>query len=504
MTTHEQFKAACECRTPDRLPADYQGGVVQVTRRKLLKVAAVSLGGLLLPLASLEGQHDGEETRSPNILFIMCDEMREMAMSCAGNPNVETPNMDRLASDGVRWTRMYTPSPVCSPARASVHTGLYPHRTGLNYKNGTHLREDIPTLAEILSRVGYTTGHIGKWHLNGRRLSKDRYVPPKYHRGFDYWAGYEHGHDYFGANYYTDTPKAIVTPKDSYEPDVQTDLALKFIKRNREKSWYLDLSWGPPHFPLTPENVKLMDLNGQDPKSIRLRPNVPADLQDEARRDLAIYYAMIENLDQNLGRLLDELDQLGLTKRTIVVFTSDHGDMMLSHGQHYKRRPKEESVRVPFLIRYPQAIPHGQVISELGSLVDCVPTLLDLAGVQGPAGDGVTLAPLMRKEVNAGPRDSVYMGCAWFGCRDYDQGLHRKSHWRAVRTKTTMAAYLDNGKGRAELVELFDLKNDPYQLRNRVGHKESLMRSNMNKILRKYIRETNDSHFMNLRSIDEN
>jgi arylsulfatase A-like enzyme len=281
----------------------------------------------------------------PNLLYIVCDEMREMAMSCSGNPNIQTPNLDRLAASGFRSTRMYTTSPVCCPARATMQTGMYPHNAGFpDYNNGMHLREDVPTIAEILSERGYQTCHIGKWHLNGKKLSPgNRYVPPEYHRGYEEWLGFEHGHDYFGSVHYAKDDTQILPPGNQYEPDFQTDRAVQFIETNARRPWMMHLSWGPPHFPLTQVNVPADVLATFDPEALTLRGNVDAgQLPRTARMELAIYYAMIRNLDTNLGRLLDTLDELSIRDKTIIVFTSDHGDKWLGcrplGGNHVKNQ----------------------------------------------------------------------------------------------------------------------------------------------------------------------
>ena len=404
----------------------------------------------------------------PNLVHIFADEMREMDMGCSGNADLHTPSLDRLAAEGARFSRMFTPDPVCCPARASLMTGLLPHRAGVT-RNGQRLSTDIPCIAEITREAGYSTGHVGKWHLDGGRCPEDGYccVPSSRHRGFDDWAGYEHGHRYWNARYY-DREDREVRIDGQYAPDVMTDLAIEFIERNRSQPFHLDLSWGPPHFPL--DQAKPEDLARLDAGSLSLRPNVPPCFHAEAREAYAQTYAMVENLDRNLGRILDLLDRAGLTDNTIVVFTSDHGDMLLSHGQHYKRRPAEESIRVPFLIRFPTRIAPGQTVHTLGCLTDVVPTCLDLmsAGAAPPT-DGLSHAPELTGTGPPVQRDSVYLSCMWLGCRDYDPGLHAKRPWRAVRTDTHMACFLQDEDRTLRLVELYDIEADPYELDNLAG-----------------------------------
>ncbi len=439
-------------------------------------------------LASLFGCKSSEPSPSkPNLLYIIVDEMREISMSCTGDPNIRTTGLDSLAASGILFTRMYTPNPVCSPTRASIHTGLYPHNAGMPH-NGYHLRETAPTLADVLLKAGYETGHIGKWHLDGESsrfsvLDKESFKPLKRewsdpasygyvdsvsHRGFKYWAGFEHGHQYFGSRYWGNEHKAILLPEGKYEPDVQTELAIQFIKNNRDKTWYLDLNFGTPHFPLIKENVKPSDLALFDPDSLILRSNIPPSFETEAREILAIYYGMIHNIDENIQKLLSALKEEDLLENTLIVFTSDHGDMMLSHGQHYKRRPQEESSRVPFIVSYPGKVKSHSVANQYLSLVDVFPTLLEMLNVEAPVNEGQSFVPILTGNSEEDIHSSIYMGGAWFGCRDYDPGLHSKSPWRAVRTKDYMMSFLKTSESKLEAVQLFDMNSDPYQMNNLV------------------------------------
>ena len=445
------------------------------------------------------------QTRQTNFLFVYADQMREMAMSCSGNPNLQTPNMDRLAAEGVRFSRMYTSSPLCSPARSSLMTGLYPHNAGVS-NNNMHLRDDVRCIAEITSAAGYKTGHIGKWHLCGNfdppRLAEYACVPSECHRGFQYWAGFEHGHKYFDSTYCTNSGVPISIPPGSYEPDVQTDLAIKFIENNAAVAWHLDLSWGPPHFPL--EQVKPEDLARHKPENIQLRPNVPTRFHEQARRDLCYYYAMVENLDWNLGRLLNTLDKLGLSQDTIVVFTADHGDMMLSHGQHYKRRPQEESSRVPFLIRYPRTVPGGRICEDMSSLVDVVPTIIELMKLEISQTDGVSLAAWLQGVKRYPRHKDIFIECPKFGCRDYDPGLFARTPWRAVRTDTHKAAFLKTDESHAKLVQLFDLSVDPFEMKNLAeSGQHRRIRHELSQRLADWIHRTGDTDFAKLRFVEQ-
>ena len=485
-------------------------------------VVIVALGaiGLLTCCAGLKAK--AEKIKRPNLLYIVVDEMREMAMSCSGDLNIQTPALDRLAAGGARFTHMYTPNPVCSPSRASIQTGLFPHNAGVPH-NGYHLRETVTTLAEVLSKVGYSTGHIGKWHLDGGDspyAQEDKnsfmphrsewnigddyaYVPSSNHRGFQYWAGFETGHQYFGSRYWEKNHEPKYIPKGVYEPDYQTDQALAFIEKNRDKPWYLDLSFGTSHFPFVKENVKAGDLSLFDPDKIQLRPNVPAKFASDARQQLAIYYAMIHDIDQNVAKLLDKLDELNLTNNTIVIFTSDHGDMMLSHGQHFKRRPQEESSRIPFVIRYPAKIHPRKIAGQYLTLVDAFPTILDLLEVEKPCNEGVSFLKVLNSNYSDEIHQSIYLGCAWFGCRDSDPGLHSKMPWRAIRTKDYMMAFLKTSVNTVKPVQLFDMNKDPYQMNNLIDTASyDVVKGNLTKELFKWRNKTGDSEFGKIKLVN--
>ena len=440
--------------------------------------------------------------RQPNILHIFADQMRAMEMSCCGCTNVATPAMDRLASEGARFTRMYTTSPVCCPARSSMMTGLLPSKTGV-WKNGLRMREDVCCIAELTREADYSTGHIGKWHLDGSGGEEYDYVPPERHRGFGYWAGFEHGHRYWQARYFTDSPEPISFAEGVYEPDGQTDLAIRFIEDNRAGPWHLDLSWGPPHFPFDQEKPE--DRAAMDATSIVLRKNVPGNVTKEAVSLSRSYLAMIRNLDCNLGRILDVLDTTNQTEDTIVVFTSDHGDMLLSHGQHYKRRPQEESTLVPFLIRFPRRIRSGQTVTTLASLADTVPTLLDLAGVDHGAMDGKSHADALTGEGPAPQRDSIVIHGDWLGCRDYDPGGRIMSPWRAARTERHKAVFLKQSETKAALIQLFDLEQDPFEMNNLASDPQcEQVRLKHTEMLRSWIDATDDQQFTGLSLEAEN
>ncbi|MDQ3541482.1 MAG: sulfatase [Chloroflexota bacterium] len=302
-------------------------------------------------------------SRQPNVLFVFADQMRGMDLHCAGNPDVITPNLDRFAAEGTRFSRAFASVPVCTPSRAVMLTGRYPLANRV-IGNDLPLSDDMPTIGEWFRDSGYRTGYIGKWHLDG--VPRGRFTPPGSRRhGFDHWAAYNCSHDYVRPEkWYRDDPAPVII--EGYEPEAQTTEALDFLATQDERPFCLVVSWGPPHdpYPMVPERYR----ERYDPQTLTLRPNVrplrPATENLarglEPRRTLADYYAAITALDEQFERLLDGLEAAGQAEHTIVVFTSDHGDQLWSHGTMKKQQPFEESIHIPLICRWPGRIPAGR------------------------------------------------------------------------------------------------------------------------------------------------
>jgi len=397
--------------------------------------------------------------RPPNLLLVFADQMRGQDFGAAGNPQVHTPHLDRLASEGVLCTNAIANCPVCTPSRGSLLTGLNPLAHGA-IANDVPIRTDVPSLGSVLRQAGYRTGYIGKWHLDG--VPRDRFTPPGPRRlGFDdYWAAWNCHHRYFDGKYYLDSDEPHKL--DGYEPDGQTELAIQFINRHRDEPFALVLSWGPPHDPYDQVPETFLSMYHAD--RMRLRPNVRfarGETEASRRRVVAQYYAAISALDTCLGRLMAALEALGLSERTLVVFTSDHGDMLGSQGMRNKEQPWEESILVPLVLRCPRLLPAGVRCDALIGIMDLMPTMLDLLGKDPPAGlDGRSLAPLLRGEPGATPA-SVPIGIHVPVDQAVAAGL---AEWRGVRTARHTYARLQSGRGWV----LYDNREDPFQLHNLV------------------------------------
>ncbi len=327
------------------------------------------------------------EPQRPNVVFVFPDQMRAQATGYAGDPNAHTPALDRLAAESVNVVTALSGHPVCSPYRASLLTGQYPLTHGV-YINDVPLEAPGPYLAEVFAAHGYDTAYIGKWHLygspDGAYGRRRAYIPPEARKGFEYWKAFECNHDYLRSPYFEDDdPESKLW--EGYDVLAQARDACTYIREHAGASrpFLLMLSWGPPHDPydLVPEEY-LSQYRGRE---LVLRPNVPAACRDQAMENLRGYYAHITALDDGVALLLETLDDVGIAEDTIFVFTSDHGDMHYSQGVRAKHCPWDESIRVPFLLRYPRRVGRqGRVVDVPLNAPDIMPTLLSLCGLPIP------------------------------------------------------------------------------------------------------------------------
>jgi arylsulfatase A-like enzyme len=359
----------------------------------------------------------------PNILVIFPDQMRASAMGCDGNADVKTPHIDRLAAGGVRFKRTYANVPVCCPARATLMTGTYAHVNGM-IANDLRLREEQVTLAEILRDAGYRTGFVGKWHLDGGPRDPG-FVPPGPRRqGFEFWAAYECHHKHFEPTYFRDAPEMITVRK--FEPEASCDFAVEFLRSQpKDQPFFLTVQMGPPHDPYGAPEVYMRQYIPEritPPQNWRPGSEVPPAgaprrvgaafnrrVPPGGLEEIAAYYAAITAIDDQVGRLMQTLAELGMEENTIVLFTSDHGDMLGSHGMRRKRKPHDESARVPGILRWPARIPQNRVVETLFSHVDMPPTLLALAGLNVPDNmQGTDLSRVALGETTDGP-DAVLL-----------------------------------------------------------------------------------------------
>lgn len=399
-----------------------------------------------------------EPVRSrPNVVFLLADQWRAQAVGYAGDSNARTPQLDRLAANSVVLSTAVSTSPVCSPYRACLMTGRYPVNNGV-FVNDVCLNNQAVSIAQAFGKAGYKTAYIGKWHLDGH--GRSNFIPPERRQGFEFWRVLECTHDYNHSPYYGDTNEKLYWK--GYDAQAQTEEAQAYIKAHKQEPFLLMLSWGPPHNPYetAPERFK----NLFKPEQIRLRPNVPPNKRDMARKDLAGYYAHCAALDEYVGRINTTLSECGIADNTILVFTSDHGDMLGSHGQIRKQRPWDESILVPFVVRWPSGLgTSGRKLSAPFNSPDIMPTLLGLCGIAIPMTvEGEDRSAWMRGKQPDVDRAALISCVSPFG--EWTR-KHGGREYRGLRTsRYTYVRSLDGSW------LLYDNQEDPYQQQNAIGN----------------------------------
>ncbi len=359
----------------------------------------------------------------PNIILLMTDQQRWDSLGCNGNRFVSTPNVDRLAEGGANCANSYTPWPVCTPARATMWTGVYPHQHQViynAYKMDNVLKEtshEQRTVFEPLRESGYTTAYFGKWHLGETDPGM-----------FDVWSGFNSS----GGHWVDDVRDGV------YKPDQQTDQMIAFIKAQTDgdKPFFAVNGYYPPHDPYTAPERFYEPYRGQ---------GVP----------YAGYYAAVSAIDDNVGRLVAAIEEAGLTEDTIIVYYSDHGDHFSYRGSDHKFTCHDDSIKVPMVISWPGTITAGQVVEEFVGLQDLMPTILEWAGLDIPGYlHGTSIVPLLGEE-SVPWRDSHYTENVIRG-PFIEQRSIRTNEWKLILTRSVRFL-----QGYTALNELYDLVNDP-------------------------------------------
>jgi len=341
-------------------------------------------------------------------------------------------------------------------------TGQYPLTHGL-FMNDVTLNPDAESIAKILKKEGYDTAYVGKWHIDGNGRSS--YIPKERRQGFEYWKVLECTHNYNNSKYY-EGDDTTVKKWDGYDAIAQTRDVQSYITNHSDsdKPFCMFLSWGPPHAPYQTAPKKYRDMF--DAKSIKLPPNFEGN-PAKGKSTLAGYYAHIAALDDCIGDLMKTMEETGVADNTIFVFTSDHGDMLGSHGAAKKQQPYEESIRVPFLIRLPKGVGKNGVKNDmLFGTPDIMPTLLGLCGAPIPAAvEGVDFSAVVAGAVETPENDALIECPQPFGQWQRKRGGRE---FRGIRTKRY--TYVRDLEG-AWL--LYDNDKDPYQLKNLVKSPEA-------------------------------
>jgi arylsulfatase A-like enzyme len=422
----------------------------------------------LLAALTLASATRAAEPAWPNFLFIYTDDQRWDALGVAQReegerarfPWFKTPNMDRLAAEGVRFRNAFATSSLCSPSRAAFLTGRYNHLNGV-VNNHTPFPTNSVTHATVLRAAGYKTGYIGKWHMGNQSGQRP---------GFDFSASYiAHGR-------YEDCPfeiNGVSQPTKGWVDDVATDFALEFLRTNKAGPFLLVVGFKSPHDPRTPPERLKNAFAGEvcrpavnkDAKPPYLAASGRVGVGEAADRSEGRlnYFRCIAGADENLGRLLAALDTLGLADNTIVIYTSDNGYYLGDHGLGDKRSAYEESIRIPLLLRYPKLGLKGVLVDEPVLNIDLAPTLIQYAGLPVPAQmQGRSWRPLLERK---GPQLTPDWRTAFFYEYFYEHNFPVPTLF-AVRTPT---AKLIKYKEHEDWTELFDLAQDPYEMKNLCG-----------------------------------
>ncbi len=396
----------------------------------------------------------------PNVVFLLTDQWRLQALGYAGNTQVQTPNIDRLAGESVNFKHATSGYSVCCPWRASFLTGQYPLTHGV-IVNDVPISSEPVGLGAAFKSAGYDTAFIGKWHIDGH--GRSNYIPPERRLGFDYFKALECSHDYNQSAYF-DNDDPTMRIWDGYDGFAQTADAQRYIEsQSADQPFLLVLSWGPPHNPYETAPQEYRDM--YDPNDIQLRPNVPALMAEEARKWLAGYYAHCTAIDQSVGDIMGTLGECNLAENTVLVFASDHGDMLGSQGTVRKQKPWDESIRVPFLLSYPKELgSHARDVEPFLNAHDIMPTLLGLCGLPIPESvEGRDFSPALQGD--RVQSEGALLACFHpFGEWSRDVGGRE---YRGIRSaRYTYCRTLDGPW------LLYDNEADPFQLENLINRPE--------------------------------
>ncbi len=436
--------------------------------------------------AALAGTAALHAAERPNVLFILCDDLRPDALGCYGSPHVHTPNIDRLAAEGVRFRNAFCTTSLCSPSRASILSGRYAHaHTVVN--NFTEFPADLPNFPQQLHSAGYATAYVGKWHMGE---DNDEKRP-----GFDYFVTHKGQGKYFDTEFNLDGRGRKVLP--GYYTHVVTGLALDWLKtQSAEKPWLLCLGHKAPHSFYTPEPKYAHSFDAvpvpypasafelaDKPKWIQQRRNTwhgiygplfewrkkfPDD-RPEAVKDfenmMHAYWSTVLSVDDSVGQLVEFLKASGQFDRTLIVFMGDNGLLGGEHGMVDKRAMHEESIRIPIVVRYPGLSDQPRVVDQQVLTIDMAPSILELCAA-GPLADidGQSWVKLVRSGDPAWRK-------SWFYEYNYEKQFPYTPNVRGVRTDTWKYIHYPHGDGSPDrhLAELYDLQADPEERKNLIA-----------------------------------
>lgn len=438
----------------------------ELTRTEFLRASSAAL--LWGFAASSEGAVVPTQParQTPNVLFINTDQQRTDTLRCYGNSHVQTPHLDSLAERGTLFTSCYVTQPVCSPCRSSMVTGLFPNATTV-IDNNIPLPPTLFAWPRALHDAGYRTAYIGKWHLGVEPV-------PDY---FDVWRGFHTGwkhfieeEPFFAAPGESDSayrkrielnPPAVAKEKSvigRFRPDVDTDSALQFISENQSRPFACWLSFYPPHTPKEAPEENIALYRG------RIQPE-----------EQAVYHAMVNRIDWNIGRILARLDELDLRQKTLIVFTSDHGENFpYRWNDHYKRLCYDQAANVPLLISMPGTLQQGMRISSVVSIADLCPTILDLCKMDLPAGlHGASLKPLLTGNNQEWRNDAFIENNPYTGSGKTGSGEEKAGKEPNMRERCLVTSEWKLILNTSRSPELYDRRSAEPDSQNRFGQEET-------------------------------
>jgi arylsulfatase A len=417
-----------------------------ILRRSFLSRAALSIG-----TSALTSVGSAQRVRPPNIVLIVADDLGIGDLGCYGQKQIRTPNIDRLAGEGLRFTDGYSGCTVCAPSRSVLMTGYHMGHTSVRGNTGGQsLAETDVTLPMLLRQAGYATGGYGKWGLGDRGTPG---APPK--KGFDEFFGYLH--QVHAHNYYT---PALVHNEDivplpgnrggnrvTYSQDVITEKALAFIERNAQRPFFCYVPSTMPHWELLAPEDSMAEYRGKFPEKAFSRPGSRYADQPEMR---AAYAAMVTRLDREVGRIVDQVRKVGQEENTLIVFTSDNGNALGIIGEDYfnssaglrghKQNLYEGGIRTPVIARWPGRVKAGAVSAMPWSFCDMLPTLAEIAGASAPKGiDGISIAPtILGRPQRARPEWLYWELPRWNGranrfVDEVPMQAARNGEWKVIR-----------------------------------------------------------------------
>jgi len=454
---------------------------VDCGRRQFLKVMGLGAAAIVLPSCAGAATKDSKKTPEggPNIVFVLADDLGWAELGCYGNKFNETPNLDKLARAGMRFTDAYAAAPVCSPFRAALMTGQWPARVGitdyLRPNDAKHLSTDYVTIAEALKQGGYATGIIGKWHLTGYANHGAKEFPPNVH-GFDEVMLSENrgigGGSYFYPYHFNREIEQRIKPKE-YLVDRCNIEAVEFIERHKDERFFLYLS----HYAVHTRLVGKEDLVAKYEK----KPG--AGKGNRAGKNNPHLAAQLELIDEGVGMIMAKLDELALADNTVLIFTGDNGgeDRVTSNAplRAGKSTLYEGGIREPLIVRWPGVVEAGGVCTAPMSTVDFYPTFLGIAGLKSRVSqvlDGVSLLPLLKGKKSKLKRDTLYWHYPlakphFLGGKS--GGAIREGDWKLIE-------FFDDGK-----IELYNLADDVSE-KNNLAEKMPSRASELRKRLAKW------------------